>query len=94
MSQNLRDLLDKLLQPNPTMRIGGGRGGCHDVLSHEWFKGFDWNAFVMRKMEAPYIPPPSKSMDQSSHKSGEDPEKWKFGQAIVRQEDKGVFGDF
>jgi serine/threonine protein kinase len=58
MSQNLRDLLDKLLQPVPNRRLGGGRGGCHDVLSHPWFKGFDWSSFVSREMVSVLDPLP------------------------------------
>ena len=48
------DLAYKLLEYSPEKRLG--YKGIHEVKQHSWFNGFDWNALVEKKVEAPYVP--------------------------------------
>ncbi|MEW5303042.1 MAG: hypothetical protein WDW36_005773 [Sanguina aurantia] len=60
-SPALRNLVDRLLEPNPIFRIGGGREGAADIRNHAWFAGFDWEKFSARSMTAPYVPKQPKN---------------------------------
>lgn len=53
-----RDLVLKLLEPNPALRIGSLAGGMQDVLNHPFFSNakFDYSALVKKTMKAPYVP--------------------------------------
>jgi cGMP-dependent protein kinase len=53
-----KDLVMKLLEPNPALRLGSLAGGMQDVLDHPFFTKakFDWNALVKKTMKAPYVP--------------------------------------
>ncbi|KAK9141357.1 hypothetical protein Scep_011038 [Stephania cephalantha] len=48
----LRDLIRKLLEKDPAMRIS-----MEEIKGHEFFKGLDWDS-VVRISRPPYIPPP------------------------------------
>ncbi|DBA01205.1 TPA: hypothetical protein N0F65_002340 [Lagenidium giganteum] len=53
-----KDLVLKLLEPNPALRIGSLAGGMQDVLDHPFFSNvkFDWAALATKNMKAPYAP--------------------------------------
>ena len=36
MNQSIVDLINKLLTPNPTMRLGNLEGGTDDIKEHPW----------------------------------------------------------
>lgn len=50
------DLVKRLLHPKPSKRLGVVKGGAEFVKSHPWFKGFDWDALVTKKLPAPFVP--------------------------------------
>ena len=52
MSPESEDLIKKLIEPDPKLRLG--KNGMEEITSHPFFKDFDWNN--IRKMEAPLIP--------------------------------------
>ncbi|KRX07626.1 Protein kinase-like domain [Pseudocohnilembus persalinus] len=51
----LKDLLEKLLQKNPSQRLGA-KNGFKEVKEHPWFEKFDWQGIQMKKIEAPFKP--------------------------------------
>ncbi|KAJ8578639.1 hypothetical protein ON010_g564 [Phytophthora cinnamomi] len=53
-----KDLVMKLLETNPALRIGSLAGGMTDVVNHPFFTNakFDWGAMVKKTMKAPYTP--------------------------------------
>eukprot|EP00753_Platysulcus_tardus_P016257 PLAT5565.1.p1 GENE.PLAT5565.1~~PLAT5565.1.p1 ORF type:complete len:720 (-),score=419.53 PLAT5565.1:286-2445(-) len=50
------DLIQKLLHPTPSKRLGNLRGGVRDILKHKWFTGFDWTELVEMRMRPPIVP--------------------------------------
>lgn len=55
-SDELKDLVEKLLTKDPSARLGS-RGGCQEVLSHPWFSQGDSVAAIERmELDAPIIP--------------------------------------
>lgn len=51
-----RSLLSGLLNLRPSRRLGGGRKGSEAIKCHEWFDGFDWEALLWKKLQAPLVP--------------------------------------
>lgn len=55
-SEELNDLVRRLLRVDVTHRCGCSRNGATEVKNQPWFNGTDWAALYYRKVEAPYIP--------------------------------------
>lgn len=55
MSEEVKDLLTKLLEKDPKDRLGT-EGGVDEIMSHEWFAGFDFDKLLNRELDAPFIP--------------------------------------
>lgn len=62
-SKMATDLIKKLLHPKPTKRLGVVAGGAQLVKEHPWFSGFDWDAFLLKKIKAPIILPVKNAED-------------------------------
>eukprot|EP00949_MAST-11_sp_MAST-11-sp1_P001031 g1031.t1 len=60
-----KDIINKLLEPNVSLRLGMLRGGAEDVMTHQWFGGFDWRSHRNKAMKAPYVPPIRGKLDTS-----------------------------
>ncbi|XP_019440989.1 PREDICTED: 3-phosphoinositide-dependent protein kinase 2-like isoform X2 [Lupinus angustifolius] len=43
LSDEARDLIDRLLDSDPSRRLGAGSGGYDALKRHPFFKGIDWN---------------------------------------------------
>ena len=56
-SDELKDLLSKLLERKPADRLGCQGKGAEEVKSHAFFNEMDWNQASRRKLEPPVIPP-------------------------------------
>lgn len=50
------DFIKKLLNPNPTLRLGSLKGGVGEILRHGWFGKIDWDALESGRTDAPYKP--------------------------------------
>ena len=48
------DFINKCLIRKPTSRLG--LNGPGEVKSHVWFKEFDWQGLLARKLNSPYVP--------------------------------------
>lgn len=53
-SDELRDMLTKLLTLKPSGRLG--KGGMPEVKQHKYWEGFNWDELDRLKMKAPFLP--------------------------------------
>jgi protein kinase A len=53
---DVKDLLKNLLKVDVTARLGSFKNGSNNVKSHRWFTTTDWQAYLDRRIEAPYKP--------------------------------------
>ncbi|KDO27487.1 AGC protein kinase [Saprolegnia parasitica CBS 223.65] len=85
-----KDLITKLLEPNPRLRLGSLPGGMNDVMLHPWFSKacFDWAALRTQTLTAPYTPPIKDALDLSQF--GHFPKAGK----IVKYSGEDYFADF
>eukprot|EP00798_Chlamydomonas_sp_ICE-L_P030770 gene30770-35809_t len=61
MTPECRDLIDKLLTPNPCKRYG--HRGAGDIKMHPWFKDVDWTCLA--KTKAAFVPVVKDEIDTS-----------------------------
>lgn len=55
VSDDAKELIDKLLQKNPEDRLGT-HGGVEEILAHKWFADLDRQAVMNKSIPSPYIP--------------------------------------
>ena len=55
ISENAKDLIKKLLNKNYEERLGY-KDGFEEIKNHLFFKDFDFDALLNKKMESPYKP--------------------------------------
>jgi protein kinase X len=46
-----RDLMKKLLVPDRFKRLGSMKNGAEDVKRHRWFRDYDWEDVINRRMQ-------------------------------------------
>ena len=68
ISEEAKDLIQKLLIKNQDLRLGA-EGGFETIKNHSFFKGFDFKALEEKKLEAPFIPTLRGSMDVTNFDS-------------------------
>lgn len=66
MSDDVKDLISKLLEKDPKDRIGTD-GGVDEIMEHPWFADFDFDKLLNRELEAPMIPKLSENLDDVSN---------------------------
>jgi serine/threonine protein kinase len=54
-TKNSVDLIRRLLHHRSTKRLGVLKGGAKLIIEHSWFKGFDWDGLLKKKLTAPII---------------------------------------
>ncbi|KAI9670997.1 MAG: camp-dependent protein kinase catalytic subunit [Alyxoria varia] len=52
-----QDLLQKLITPDLSKRLGNLVGGSKDVMEHQWFAEVTWERLGKKDIEPPYVPP-------------------------------------
>ncbi|EFX00674.1 cyclic-AMP-dependent protein kinase catalytic subunit [Grosmannia clavigera kw1407] len=52
-----QDLLERLITPDLTKRLGNLYGGSEDVKNHAWFAEVTWDRLARKDIDAPYTPP-------------------------------------
>eukprot|EP00743_Colponemidia_sp_Colp-15_P007738 GILK01008380.1.p1 GENE.GILK01008380.1~~GILK01008380.1.p1 ORF type:complete len:843 (-),score=95.85 GILK01008380.1:168-2696(-) len=62
----IRDLVQRLLHPDPSRRLGCLKGGAEDVKRHPWFRSLDWQELVQQRLPAPYRPMIKDPLDTSN----------------------------
>ncbi|KAI9807783.1 MAG: hypothetical protein M1825_005088 [Sarcosagium campestre] len=50
-------LLQQLITPDLTKRLGNLHGGSQDVKQHPWFAEVTWERLAKKDIDAPYVPP-------------------------------------
>ncbi len=61
-----RDLLDRLLEKDPTKRLGCLSGGAEDIKRHPWFRDVRWDLLEQLRIKAPYKPKIAHDGDASN----------------------------
>jgi serine/threonine-protein kinase RIM15 len=61
VSPRLRDLVERLLEPDPNKRLGAQ--GAAEIKSHPFFEGLDWGR--LRYLPAAFVPAATDAMDLS-----------------------------
>ncbi|KAK7560828.1 kinase-like domain-containing protein [Phyllosticta paracitricarpa] len=87
-----QDLLQKLITPDLTKRLGNLHGGSKDVMQHPWFAEVTWERLAKKDIDAPYVPPVRAGAGDASQfdkypeeteaygQGGEDPHGHLFGE--------------
>ena len=52
-----QDLLQRLITPDLTKRLGNLHAGSKDVMNHAWFAEVTWDRLARKDIDAPYVPP-------------------------------------
>eukprot|EP00296_Roombia_truncata_P000160 JP435823.1.p1 GENE.JP435823.1~~JP435823.1.p1 ORF type:complete len:353 (+),score=95.56 JP435823.1:59-1117(+) len=92
VSRQARDLISKLLTADLTRRLGTLRHGSKDIRRHPWFRGFDWNALMYRKLQAPIVPHTNGPEDTTYF--DEYPDDEDDGAAAIHASEQELFADF
>ncbi|KAL8973064.1 MAG: hypothetical protein Q9183_000187 [Haloplaca sp. 2 TL-2023] len=73
-----QDLLQRLITPDLTKRLGNLHAGSKDVMNHAWFAEVTWERLARKDIDAPYVPPVQGGIGDASQfdKYPEDPEKY------------------
>ncbi|MCJ1478970.1 Serine/threonine kinase [Lambiella insularis] len=50
------DIINKLLAPNPELRLGSGPSEALEVMAHEYFLGMTWEDLYNKRVPAPFVP--------------------------------------
>lgn len=66
-SDDLSDLIVKLLNTTQSKRFGRTIGGGGAVMQHKWYSSLDWDALLEKSQKAPFIPRDYKDEEESSH---------------------------
>ena len=53
MPNEALDLIVKLLNRDPTQRLGSGPGDAEEIKEHPFFKGLNWDDAIQRKLKPP-----------------------------------------
>ena len=56
MSSALRNLIQSLLMPNESDRLGYGLSGFNNIKNHEFFNNLDWDLLAQKRVRPPIIP--------------------------------------
>jgi protein kinase A len=65
ISYAVMDMIDKLLEKDPSQRLGSLARGEQDILEHAWFRGMKLDAMRQRQVPAPWIPQVKDPLDAS-----------------------------
>jgi serine/threonine protein kinase len=61
-----QDLLQRLITPDLTKRLGNLHGGSKDVMNHPWFVEVTWDRLAKKDIDAPYVPPVQPGVGDAS----------------------------
>lgn len=70
ISDSAADLLKKLLNRDPTLRLGASSKDAEEVKSHKYFKDVNWNDVINKKIKPPpltYKPKPLHVFSKPRH---------------------------
>lgn len=56
LTPDAKNLISRLLELQPSRRLGSSKAGAEDIKAHPWFANFEWQALHDKKLRAPFIP--------------------------------------
>ena len=56
LSNEAKDLLNKLFIKDPEKRLGSGPNGVNDIKSHIFFSSINWESILEKKIKPPFTP--------------------------------------
>jgi serine/threonine protein kinase len=65
LSPNAKDLLSKLLERDPTKRLGTGPDDAGEIKNHPFFEEIQWDALALGQVAPPWRPSFSNALDTS-----------------------------
>lgn len=77
-------LIEQLLSPNPSLRIGGT---SEAIYCHPWFMGLNWDKLSSKQLKPPFIPNTQNANISKDNKKNLDP-AYDFMKLIKLEEDK------
>ena len=69
VSENFKDFISKILQPNPTKRLGNLHNGSFDIKHHPLFAKVPWTSLFRQIIKAPYSPKFEGPSDTQNYKA-------------------------
>jgi len=60
-----KDLIEKLLQRNPKLRLCSGPTGSAEIQNHDFYESIDWKKMMVKSIKAPYKPTGQDNFDKS-----------------------------
>jgi serine/threonine protein kinase len=63
LGADAKDLCLKLLQKDPSMRIGSGETDAEEIKAHPWFSCIKWDDIKNKTLTPPYCPQLDKASD-------------------------------
>ncbi|RYC63257.1 hypothetical protein CHU98_g2945 [Xylaria longipes] len=75
-----QDLLERLITPDLTKRLGNLYGGPQDVKGHPWFSEVTWDRLSRKDIDAPYTPPVKAGSGDASQFDRYPEETERYGQ--------------
>lgn len=88
-----QDLLERLITPDLTKRLGNLFGGPQDVKEHPWFSEVTWDRLSKTDIDPPYTPPVKAGSGDASQFDRYAEETEKYGQP-GNDEHHNLFPDF
>ncbi|KAI1771385.1 Pkinase-domain-containing protein [Hypoxylon cercidicola] len=76
-----QNLLELLITPDLTKRLGNLYGGSQDVKNHPWFSEVTWDRLSRKDIDAPYTPPVKAGAGDASQFDRYPEETEKYGQS-------------
>lgn len=75
-----QNLLERLITPDLTKRLGNLHGGSKDVMNHTWFAEVTWDRLAKKDIDAPYVPPVQGGVGDASQFDKYPEETEKYGE--------------
>jgi len=69
LSRECQDLVSRLLNKDPNLRLGSGKCDVADIKKHAWFRELNWTDLLELKVDPPYKPEVKSVMDTSNFSS-------------------------
>jgi serine/threonine protein kinase/CRP-like cAMP-binding protein len=89
-----KDLISRLLKPNPVERLGNLQHGVDDIMNHRVFASIDFNEFRNQKNPAPWVPNVDNRLDKSHAHDRTEVEKPEVFITKISDKDQAAFAGF
>jgi protein kinase A len=95
LSPSAKDLIRKILVPDPSMRLGCLARADLDLRDHPWFgQHIDWCQLYRKEITAPWVPSVHDPFDGSNFDRCDHPKKDTKGLLPLSEKEQLLFKDF